>query len=101
MQYNAKNALLGKTAKELMSGAEKSKIIGTPTGASFKVKINKKTPYLTIARSAKEANVSTEKELVLSFKTKRDATSTRSKRYLNIHYYFVSNVREKKKSGKK
>lgn len=99
-QYNAKSALIGNTAKELMVGVEKSKIVGVPNGSSFTIKINKKTPYLTINKSSKGANISNGKKMELCFKMKRDTSSSRSKNYIKLHYYFVSPVRERKSKNK-
>lgn len=95
-QYNAKAALTSKVAKELTVGVEKAKIIGTPNGAAFTIKFNKNTPYLTINKSAKGANITNEKKLELCFKVKRDVSSNRSKSYIKLHYYFVSPVRDRK-----
>lgn len=99
-QYNAKSALIGNTAKELMVGVEKSKIVGVPNGSSFTIKINKKTPYLTINKSSKGANIANGKKMELCFKMKRDSSSSRSKNYIKLHYYFVSPVRERKSKNK-
>ena len=99
-QYNAKSALIGNTAKELMVGVEKSKIVGVPNGSSFTIKINKKTPYLTINKSSKGANIANEKKMELCFKMKRDSSSSRSKNYIKLHYYFVSPVRARKSKNK-
>ena len=99
-QYNAKSALIGNTAKELMVGVEKSKIVGVPNGSSFTIKINKKTPYLTVNKSSKGANISNGKKMELCFKMKRDSSSSRNKNYIKLHYYFVSPVRERKSKNK-
>lgn len=99
-QYNAKAALIGNTAKELMVGVEKSKIVGVPNGSSFTIKINKKTPNLTINKSSKGAKISNGKKMELCFKIKHDASSSKSKSYIKLHYYFVSPVRERKSRNK-
>lgn len=99
-QYNAKSALIGNIAKELMVGVEKSKIVGVPNGSSFTIKINKKTPYLTVNKSSKGANISNGKKMELCFKMKRDSSSSRNKNYIKLHYYFVSPVRERKSKNK-
>lgn len=95
-QYNAKAVLLGKTAKELMAGIEKSKITGVPNGSEFTVKVNKKTPYLTVNKSRKGTKVTSGKKLELCFSVKRDSSSTRNKSYIKLYYYFVSNVYNRK-----
>lgn len=99
-QYNAKSTLIGNIAKELMVGVEKSKIVGVPNGSSFTIKINKKTPYLTVNKSSKGANISNGKKMELCFKMKRDSSSSRNKNYIKLHYYFVSPVRERKSKNK-
>lgn len=99
-QYNAKSALTGNVAKNLMLGVEKSKVLGVPNGSTFTIKINKKTPYLTINKSSKGANISNGKKMELCFKMQRDSSSSRSKNYIKLHYYFVSPVRERKSKNK-
>ncbi len=95
-QFDAKAAINSKTAKDLMAGSGKSKIVGTPNGASFNVKIHKKNLNLTANKSGKGAEVASGKKLELVFKVKTDSSSRRNKSYLKLTYYFVSPVRTRK-----
>ena len=91
-EYNAKAVLLSKTAKELFSGCERSKVVGSLNGASFTVKINKGTPYLTVNKSSKSVNVENGKKVEISFVKKSDSSS-RNRTFVKLHYLYSSPVR--------
>ncbi len=94
-QFQAKTLLNSNTARELMTGAEKSKVVGTPFGTPFKIKVHKKTFGLTVNKGSM-AIVESGKDFELLFKVKADGASRRSRKYLKIQYHFISHVRVKK-----
>jgi hypothetical protein len=94
-QFQAKTLLNSNTARELMTGAEKSKVVGTPFGTPFKIKVHKKTFGLTVNKGSM-ATVESGKDFELLFKVRADGASRRSRKYLKVKYHFISHVRTKK-----
>ena len=91
-EYEARSLLNGKLARDLMVGTEKSKIIGTPNGGSFTVKLHKKTPFLTANKSRKSPSIHKNKLMELCFRVSGKPD------YIKLQYYFVSPVHERKSS---
>ena len=82
-----------RAGKKLLTGIEKSKIIGSPLGNSFVIKKSPKSRYLTINnRDSGSIRVSDRERLVIAFKEK-DATTRATIREIDLEFVFRSTVR--------
>ena len=81
------------TAKALMVGSEKCKIIGMPNGAGFSIKPSKKATYLTINKSKNRVVIKNRQKLEICFKEKKKNYDD-DQSYVLLKYYFTTPVRE-------
>lgn len=94
--YKTFQALSSNTSNTLMVGADKCRILGTPSGASFSIKPSKKATYLTVNRSKNTVVVKNGKKIEICFKDKKNNYDS-DQSYVILKYYFTTPIREIKK----